>query len=256
MSEFTGMNVVVTGGASGIGRAVASHFLSLGARVTIIDLSADAVVQVAKELSSSGGEAIGIAADVRDAAAIEAAIGAAARDDSIDIAVCAAGILRTGPFLETDAKTWQDTLDVNLTGTANTCRALIPLMRTNDPVAPRRKITLLASATALHPKKGIAAYAVSKVGVVNLARVLASEEAENGINVNAIAPGTIDTPMVAGLFAGAKGFKLYGAAPVGRLGRPEDIAYAAAFLSSAQADFITGVVLPVDGGTTATFPAG
>lgn len=255
MSEFAGKRVVVTGGASGIGRAVAEYFAGFGAKVSIIDLSPDAVAQVAGELSSDGNVS-GIAADVRDEAAIASAIQTAGRDGGIDIAVCAAGILRTGPFMETDAKTWQDVLDVNLTGAANTCRALIPLMRTEDPAAPRRKITLLASATAMHPKKGIAAYAVSKVGVVNLARVLASEEAGNGININAIAPGTIETPMIAGLAAGTRGFKLYGTAPVGRMGHPRDIAFAAAFLSSSQADFITGIALPVDGGTTATFPAG
>lgn len=255
MSEFAGKRVVITGGASGIGRAVAEHFVGLGALVSIIDVSPEAVERVAQELSADGS-VTGLAADVRSETAIASAVQAAAREGGIDIAVCAAGILRTGPFLETDARTWQDVLDVNLTGAANTCRALIPLMRTDDPAAPRRKIILLASATAMHPKKGIAAYAVSKVGVVNLTRVLASEEAGNGINVNAIAPGTIETPMIAGLGAETKGFKLYGSAPVGRMGHPQDIAFATAFLSSAQADFITGIALPVDGGTTATFPAG
>jgi NAD(P)-dependent dehydrogenase (short-subunit alcohol dehydrogenase family) len=149
-------------------------------------------------------------------------------------------------------------MTINVKGVLISCQEALRAMHKAPrlPGTPRQKIVVISSATAHNPKIGLGAHAVSKIALVNLVRVLASEQASRGINVNAVAPGTIRTLMVLACLEGAQdnsGFKLYGTAPVGRLGQPEDVANAIKFLCSDEADFITGAIIPIDGGTTAPF---
>ncbi len=151
-------------------------------------------------------------------------------------------------------------MDVNVKGVLAACQEALRLMSATScrEGAPRRRIVVVSSATAASPKVGLGAYAASKAALVNLVKVLAGEQAGHGVNMNAVTPGTIVTPMVEsrlGQDADASGYRLYGTAPVGRLGEAGDVAGAIAFLCSDAADFVTGAVLTVDGGTTATFPA-
>lgn len=255
--EFSGCPVIVMGAASGIGRATALAFARRGAKVAALDVNAEPLKQFADEMRTAGAaDTFGTAVDVRDGASVDDAVQQAVNAfGSLDHLVFTSGILRVGPLLEMPEAEFDDVFAVNMRGFWIAARAALPHLQAGTD--RRRTITALSSAAALRPKASSGAYAASKAALSHLVRVLAVELAATGINVNAIAPATVDTPMTQpfmGQTNANHGYRLSGTSPMGRIAQPEDIADACLFLSSKAAAYITGITLPVDGGSTAAMP--
>lgn len=252
MSErrFDGKRALVTGGASGIGLAIATRLAAEGAAVGLVDLRPEGLERAAAGLRAAGAaEVPTYAVDVADAAACAAAVEAFAGGGGIDVAVTAAGFGHVAGVLAMSAEEWRRMVDVHLNGTFHCAQAAARAM-----VAQGRggSVVMVASINAFAPGKGNAHYSAAKAGIANLARAMAFELGGAGIRVNALAPGVVRTPLASMLTedaALAAGYlKL---TPLGRFGEPEDVAGAAAFLASADAAYITGHLLVVDGGITA-----
>lgn len=240
--------VVVTGGASGIGLACAKALLDEGRAVALWDLS-DSVTQRAEELQAEGHTVTGIALDVTDDAAVAAAVERTSTVlGGIDGLVHAAGVVSVDPIGALTAELWDKVLDVNLRAQALIVQALLPALRE----AANPAIVGISSIEGLAGSGAIPAYCASKAGLLGLTRSMAHQLGPEGIRVNAVCPGYIETPMleialsVPGLREG-----FIKAAPLGRMGKPEDIAPAVAFLLSPKASFITGTYLVIDGGNSA-----
>lgn len=242
MTRFEDRAVLVTGAASGIGRATAIRLAQEGARVLCADVNAAGVEETAR---MTGGEAFAL--DVTDPGACAAAV---ARIGRIDGLANVAGIGSFGHAAATTDAQWQRVIAVNLTGVFQMMRAALPGL-----VETKGAIVNIASAAGLVAAPYAAAYAASKHGVVGLTRTVATEYAARGVRVNAICPGAVDTPLIAGGFDAIEGVDadLFARMTplLGPRARPEDIAAAVAFLLSDDARFITGTTLAVDGGQTA-----
>jgi NAD(P)-dependent dehydrogenase (short-subunit alcohol dehydrogenase family) len=240
-----GKAAIVTGGANGIGREVASQLAAAGAAVLVADRDGGEAETVAAEIAANGGRALGREVDVRDPVGCEALVAAVQEAfGRLDALVTSAGIARSRPFLRTSLELWQETLDVNLTGTFLCCQAAAPAMI----AAGGGRIITMASVSGERGGTGRAAYGASKGGVITLTRVMAVELARHNITVNAIAPGPVETPMVAALHTAEDRAAWLGSVPARRYGTPAEVAAAAVFLASDEASFITGHVLDVDGG--------
>lgn len=228
----------MTGGGRGIGHAIAQA-LAADAWVGALDLDFP---------PGPGGAHACFAVDVRDAALVDRTVKAAAAEHGgIDWVVHAAGIVRDRiSWRMTDAD-WDDVLAVNLTGAFNVARAAAPHLRRS----PAGRLVFISSINGLRGKAGQANYAAAKAGLVGLARALALELGRDGVTVNVVAPGFVDTAMTADLPEDARAAAL-ARTPLGRLGRPDDVAAAVRFLCDGSAGFITGAVLPVDGGQLMT----
>jgi 3-oxoacyl-[acyl-carrier protein] reductase len=236
--RLTGKTAIVTGAASGIGRATVRRFLEEEANVVAVDIDAEALAQ-----SLEGLDAVAALADVTDQSAVERVVGETTdRYGRLDVYVNNAGVPHDPKPLEelTDAE-WQRTLDVNLTAFFYAARAVVPVMKEQGSGA----IIVTASVAGVRPRPKLAAYCASKGGVIALAKTLALEVGEHGIRVVPICPVATDTPMLTRL--GGANITPTGI-PLGRFAEPEEIAAAIAFAASDDAAFFTGGELLVDGG--------
>jgi NAD(P)-dependent dehydrogenase (short-subunit alcohol dehydrogenase family) len=244
-----GKLALVTGAASGIGQAIAQGLASAGARVIVTDLSAERCADTLALISAAGGQAWGFALDVTDdaaAAALAETVGA--QIGAVDIVVNNAGvILREGLDSPRAHANIRRVVDVNLLGTFNVIHAWLPALR-----ATRGCIINIASGAAFIAQAGALGYSASKGAVKMLTQSMAADLGPDGIRVNALAPGVIETPMTDATRANPERLARFMARiPSGRVGQPQELAGAAVFLASGLASYINGVTLPVDGGTLA-----
>ncbi len=239
---------VVTGAASGMGLAVATRLTSLGHRAALLDLDGDAAATAAEALRDGGADALALPVDVTDRDAVDDAIAKVRTElGPVEILVTSAGLDEFRAFTDITPDTWARMLAVNLTGTFHAIQSAIPDMLD----AGWGRIVTISSSSAQSGAARMAHYVASKGGVIGLTKALAVEYAANGITVNTIPPGFIDTPMVRR--AEARGDlppieAVIARTPVRRAGTPEDVAAACAFLCSDDAGYVTGQTIGVNGG--------
>jgi len=240
MIDLSGRVLVLTGAAGGIGAAIARLFRRAGARLVLSDRAAPE--DLARSLDPDSTDVVATACDVTSSREADSlAEQAVARFGRIDIVVPAAGIFPDATLEEMTDDAWASCLAVNLDGTMRVCRAAVPHMRRGGA------IVTIASVAGHRGSRGHAHYAAAKGGVLAFTRSLAAELAPRGIRANAVSPGIIDTPMIAGLMQ-ERGPGLVAQTPLGRMGTPEEVAGAVLFLASDLAGFVTGETLHVNGG--------
>ena len=249
MFDLTGRVALVTGAQQGMGKADAKALARQGATVIVTDLDAKMCKAVADEILADGGKAVSFTLDVTEKQQIDAVFDAVIKQyKKIDILVNNAGIFRPKPALELTEQEWQKTIDVNLKG------CFLCAQRAAKEMAGQKygriiNIASIASGQVGVGFAGSAHYSASKGGITAMTETMALEWGPLGITVNAIGPGAIDTPMVAGIKSAPEALKaITSRVPLGRMGQPEEIAAAVVFLASDEASYVTGATLFVDGG--------
>lgn len=246
---------VVTGGASGIGRRTVERLLHQGWQVWCLDLSAAALSAMAEDLGA-GSRLRCRQCDVSEAASVAAAFEAIGGEyPKVDALICSAGVVRIGSLEEHTPEDVDLILGVNVKGPWLSVRAAAPLLRQGSSVDDPARVVIVGSIGGIRPKVGSGFYSASKAAVHVLTGIMAVEMGPSGVLVNAVAPGTVATPMAAAAarhdFSSA--FKPSGPSPLGRIAQADDVADVIFFFLSDAAKYVNGTVLPVDGGTRAAF---
>ena len=257
MTDHNGRGALVTGGSSGIGRAVAELFASRGVAVAVTSSDGPGAREVVERIQAAGGRALLAEADVRDANALNAAVEATvASFGRRDILVASAGIQRYGTVTSTSERDWDEVFDVNVKGVFLATQACMPHLRRSGQGA----VVIVSSVQAIATQGSVVAYTASKGALNAFTRAVAVDEAVHGVRVNVVCPGSIDTPLLrasAALFTTSPAtvddtVNLWGSShPLGRVGTPREVAEVIWFLAGPQASFITGAEYRVDGGLLA-----
>ena len=256
MTRLDGKVAIITGGGSGLGRAIALRYASEGAHVIAADINEAGAQETARLASAQGttaGQVTARALDVTNEAAIAALVDATvAEHGKLDIMVANAGIGTFGPIAKLSLDDWRRVIDVNLTGVFLCAKYALRAMQESGGGV----ILATASVAGMEGTPNLGAYGPAKAGVIQLVKTIALEGARHNIRANALCPVWTNTPLVDALVAGASDpergrERLSRMVPLGRLGQPEDIANVAAFLASDEAAFLSGIAVPIDGGHTA-----
>lgn len=243
--ELKNRVAIVTGAARGIGKAVAFTFVREGAKVALVDIDKRGSESLKREIARKGGETIALPCDVSNSREVAETVNHVFRRfGRIDILVNNAGIIRRGTIETVTEKDWDQVMEVNLKGTFNCCKAVAGIMK-------QQGYGKIVNVSSIAGKMGditsAPGYGSSKAGVDALTKTLARQLARYGINVNAVSPHAIETEM-SGQWSEERRKEIIASIPLGRLGRPEDVAEAVLFLASGSASFITGEILDVNGG--------
>jgi NAD(P)-dependent dehydrogenase (short-subunit alcohol dehydrogenase family) len=250
---LAGKTALITGGGTGIGRACAVLFAREGAKVAVAGRRAEPLAAVATELSGAGNQAFAVTCDVTKSAEVERAVqSVVARFGRLDVVVNNAGAVLAATAEETSEADWDRLLGINLKGTFLVSRAVLPELRKVGGGV----IINIGSVLGLVGMKQRAAYAAAKGGVTLLTKAMALDHAHEGIRINCICPSLVETELIRELFSvvpdpEAQRRQRIAQIPLGRLGRPEDVAQLALFLASEESSWLTGAALPLDGGLTA-----
>lgn len=243
---------VVTGSASGIGKECVTKLVQTGWRVFALDIA----TQSNDDFKCKKDDVICIRTDVRDEQSIAQAFKAiAAQTNCIDALICSAGVLRMGNLVDMTSEDFDTMLAVNTRGPWLCTKYALPLLRSAASPSQPARVVMVGSIASLRPKVGGGAYSASKAALSRLVRVMAVELASDKVLVNAVAPSTVDTPMIQAAMKPRDGesYNASGVSPLGRVAQPTDVVSVIELLLSPGANYITGTWIPVDGGTSAAF---
>ena len=253
VTRLAGKVALVTGGGTGIGKAIALACAREGAKVAVAGRRKEKLQETVRELEKQGGDGLAIACDVSNSKDAERAVHEAAKNfGRLNVLVNNAGVLHVATIEGTSEEEWDRLMTINLKGPFLMCRAALPEFRK----AGGGTIVNVGSVLGLIGMKDRAAYCASKGGVTLLTKAMALDHAHEGVRVNCICPSVVETELVAGLFSGSDDGEAQRSArisqiPIGRMGRPADVAELAVFLASEESSWLTGAAIPLDGGLSA-----